>query len=320
MRPPPLAASILDAIGYTPLVALDRLAAGLPCRVLAKVEFYNPGGSIKDRVARAMIEAAEREGRLKPGMTVVELTSGNMGIGLAIVCAVKGYRFIAVMSEGNSVERRRMLRAFGAEVVLVPQAGGPRPGQVSREDLELVEQKTQELVRELQAFRPDQFRNLNSVLAHELTTGAEIWEQTGGRVDAFVAAVGTAGTFVGVARALKKRNPAIRCYALEPASAPFLAGGPITSTSHKLQGTGYAMVPPLWQPELCDGFLTATDDEAIETARALATREGIFAGFSSGANVAGALKLARELPAGSVIVTVLPDTGLKYLSTDLVPE
>ncbi len=319
MSSPSLASSILETIGHTPLVALDRVTAGRASRVLAKVEFYSPGGSVKDRVALAVIEAAERDGHLAPRGTVVELTSGNMGIGLAVVCAVKGYRLIAVMSEGNSPERRRVLRALGAEVDLVPQAGGSRPGQGSKEDLELVERRTQELVRQLGAFRPDQFRNPNSVRIHEMTTGREIWEQTGGQITAFVAAVGTAGTFTGVARALKTRNPAIRCYAVEPASAPFLAGRPVRSTSHKLQGVGYAMDLPVWQSTLCDGFLAADDDEAIDAVRALATQEGIFAGFSSGANVACALKLTRELPEGSTIVTVLPDTGLKYLSTDLIP-
>jgi cysteine synthase A len=317
---PSIASSILETIGHTPLVALDRLAAGLASCVLAKVEFYSPGGSVKDRAALAVIEAAEREGRLGPGGTVVELTSGNMGIGLAVVCAVRGYRMIAVMSEGNSPERRRMLRALGAEVELVPQAGGSRPGQVSKEDLELEELRTQELVKERHAFRPDQFRNPNGVRAHELTTGAEIWVQTGGKVTVFAAAVGTAGTFTGIARALKKRNTVVRFYAVEPASAAFLAGRPVVSTSHKLQGVGYAMALPVYQPELCDGYLTATDDEAVWAARTLATREGILAGFSSGANVAAALRLARELPAGNMIVTILPDTGLKYLSTDLLPE
>ena len=314
-----VAKSLLDTIGRTPLVALDRLSAGLPCRVVAKLEYYSPGASIKDRVALRMIEGAERRGLLQPGGTVVELTSGNMGTGLAVVCAVKGYRMIAVMSEGNSVERRRMLEALGAEVELVPQVGGPRPGQVSKEDLEAVDRRTAELTEQLGAFRANQFVNPDSVAAHELTTGEELWEQTEGQVGAFVAAVGTGGTFVGVSRALKRHAPHIRCYAVEPATAPFIAGGPVTNTSHKIQGTGYAMVPPQWDPALVDGFLTATDQETITTARLLATREGIFAGFSSGANVACALKLARELPAGTLIATVLPDSGLKYLSTDLFP-
>jgi cysteine synthase len=317
-----VATSVLQAIGRTPLVALDRLTEGLPGRVLAKLEFYSPGGSVKDRVALAVIEAAEKSGELRPGGTVIELTSGNMGTGLAVVCAVKGYRMIAVMSAGNSVERRRMLEALGAEVELVPQAGSARPGQVSKEDLDLVEERTIALVRQLGAFRPDQFHNPHAIRAHEETTGRELWEQSGGALDAFVAHVGTAGTFVGVARALKARRSDVRCFAAEPASAPFIGGGAaaVTSTSHKLQGTGYALVPPLWQPELVDGFLTVTDDDAIRVARALATREGIFGGFSAGANVAAALQLARELPAGSVIATLIPDTGLKYLSTDLFPD
>jgi cysteine synthase A len=312
--------SILGTVGATPLVALDRLAGGLPGRVLAKIESTNPGASVKDRIALRMIVEAEANGRLRPGMPVVEVTSGNTGTGLAIVCAVRGYRLIAVMSEGNSRERRRMLRALGAEVELVPQVGGPRPGQVSREDLEAVEARAAELVKGLGAFRPDQFGNTANVRAHELGTGREIWEQSGGRVDVWVASVGTAGTFVGVARALKARNPQVRCLAAEPATAPALAGGPITNTCHRLEGTGYARVPPLWDPALCDGFLTVTNEEAIDTARRLATREGIFCGFSSGANVAAALRVAATVNSGAVIVTVVADTGLKYLSTDLFEE
>lgn len=311
--------SVAATIGRTPLVALERLARGLPGRVLAKLETVNPGGSVKDRIALAIIEAAERDGRLKPGGTVVELTSGNTGIGLAIVCAVKGYRMVAVMSEGNTVERRRMLQAVGAEVVLVPQVGRPRPGQVSGADLARVEEKTRELVKRRKAFRPDQFLNPDNVAAHEHGTGREIWEQTGGRVDAFCALVGTGGTFVGVARALKARKPAVRCYAVEPASAPILAGMRVRNPRHKLQGGGYAFVPPLWDPACCDGFLTASDPEALRVARRLGREEGICAGFSSGANVAAALALARRASPGATIVTVVADTGLKYLSTDLFP-
>jgi cysteine synthase A len=310
---------VLETIGATPLVALRRLSPPGGGLVLAKLENLNPGGSVKDRIALRMIEAAEREGRLRPGGVVVELTSGNTGTGLAIVCAVRGYRFLAVMSEGNSVERRRMLRALGAEVVLVPQAGGPRPGRVSGEDLALVEARAQQLTAELGAFRPDQFANPENPRVHELTTGAEIWEQTGGRVDLWVAAVGTAGTFVGVARALKQRNPALRTFAVEPAAARVLAGQPVASPLHRIEGTGYAAVPPHWDPALCDGFLGVTDEEAQQAARALAQREGIFAGASSGANVAAALRLARESPPGTVIVTTCNDTGLKYLSTELFP-
>lgn len=311
--------SVLETIGRTPLVALDRLGAGLPGRVVLKIEYFSPGFSIKDRIALRIIEDAERSGKLKPGGTVIELTSGNTGTGLAIVCAVKGYRLIAVMSEGNSVERRRMLAALGAQVELVPQASGGQAGQVSKEDLELVDRRTDELTRELGAFRADQFHNLSNVEAHELTTGPEIWEQTGGQVDVFVGTVGTAGTFMGVARALKKRRPEIKTYAVEPATAAILAGQPIIDTRHKIQGAGYAMIPPLWDPAFCDGYVGIADDEAIETARQLARREGIFAGFSTGANVAAALKLAREAEPGTLIATTANDSGLKYLSTDLFP-
>jgi cysteine synthase A len=318
--------SILDTIGSTPLVALDRLCAGLPARVLAKVEFYNPGFSVKDRIALKIVEDAERQGKLKPGGTVIELTSGNTGTGLAIVCAVKGYKFIAVMSEGNTRERARMLRALGAKVVLVPQVGNglravpSRYGQVSGEDLAEVDRVTTALTKKLKAFRADQFNNLSNKQAHELTTGAEIWEQTGGKVEAFVSTLGTGGTFAGVSAALKQRNPNVKCYAVEPSGAAFLSRGKVTNPAHKIQGAGYAMPLPLFRPEHCDGFLTVTDAEAIRTARRLATREGIFAGFSSGANVAAALRMARQLPPGAIVVTTINDSGLKYLSTDLFPS
>ncbi len=314
-----IAGSVLETIGGTPLVALDRLAAGLTGRVAIKVEATNPGGSIKDRAALRCIEEAEADGRLRPGGVVVELTSGNMGAGLAVVCAVRGYRFVAVMSVGNSRERVQMLQALGAEVELVPQVPGGVPGQVSGDDLALVEIRTQELVRERGAFRPDQFRNPAAVRGHERTTGPEIWAQTGGAVTHFCAIVGTGGTFLGVARALKAQNPAVRCFAVEPEGSPVLAGGAVTNPRHKLQGAGYAAVPPLWDAALCDGTIRI-GDEATNAARALASREGIFAGFSAGANVAAALRLARDAAPGSLIVTVACDTGLKYLSTDLVPD
>jgi cysteine synthase len=316
---PGVSHSAVDAIGATPLVALERMCEGLPALVLAKLESYGPGGSVKDRIARRMVEDAEREGKLQPGGAIVELTSGNTGIGLALVAAVRGYRFYAVMSAGNSVERQRMVRALGAEVVLVPQAEHSIPGEVSGEDLQLVELRAAELTEELGAFRPDQFANPSNALAHEETTGPEIWKQTGGRLDAFVASIGTGGTFVGVARALKARNAAIRCIAAEPAGAMALAGCPVTRTGHRIQGTGYNMVPPLWDPGLCDGYVGVTDEDALRATRLLACREGIFAGVSSGANVWAALEIARDLPDGGVVVTVCPDTGLKYLSTDLFP-
>jgi cysteine synthase len=317
---PAVGTSVLATIGRTPLVALERLSAGLPGLVLAKLELFHAGHSVKDRIALRMIEDAERDGRLTPGQPVVELTSGNTGTGLAIVCTIKGYPFYAVISAGNSVERRQMLRALGAHVVLVPQVGGSRPGQVSHQDLEAVEAQAAALTEALGAFRPNQFSNPSNVRVHEETTGQEIWEQTGGRVDYWVANIGTGGTFLGVARALKRHQPTVQCVACEPATAPYLAGGPITNTRHKLEGTGYAFTPPQWDPTLCDGFLTVTDDEAIATARRLATAEGLFVGFSSGANVCAALTLARRAAPGQIVVTTCADTGLKYLSTDLFPR
>lgn len=314
---PGVCPSAVETIGRTPLVALERLSEGLPGLVLAKLESFSPGHSVKDRIARRMVDEAERGGALSPGGAIVELTSGNTGIGLAIVAAVRGYRFYAVMSEGNSVERQRVLRALGAEVVLVPQSGGYRPGVVTGEDLELVARRAEELTAELGAFGPDQFANAANVAAHAETTGPEIWEQTGGQVDVWVASVGTGGTFTGVARALKERSPDVCCIAAEPATARKLAGCEVTSTSHQLQGTGYNLVPPRWDPALVDGYIGVTDEDAIATARLLGVREGICAGYSSGANVWAALQLAKAAAEGEVIVTLCPDTGLKYLSTDL---
>lgn len=320
MRPyPDVCPSAVESIGRTPLVALERLCAGLPGMVLAKLESFSPGNSVKDRIARRTVEDAERRGDLRPGGAIVEMTSGNTGTGLAIVAAVRGYRFYAVMSEGNSVERQRMLRALGAEVVLVPQVGGLAPGIVTGEDLQLVEQRAAELTASLGAWQPDQFHNPSNVAVHEETTGPEIWEQTGGRLDAWVASIGTGGTFVGVARALKSRNLAVRCIAAEPAEAQRIAGCAVTCTRHQIQGTGYDMVPPLWDAAMCDGFMGVRDEDAVETARRLGSREGIFTGYSGGANVWAALELARGAKEGATIVTVCPDTGLKYLSTGLFP-
>ena len=298
-------------------MALDRLGAGLNARVLAKLEFLTAGLSIKDRMALETIEQAETSGALTREMPVIELTSGNAGTGLAIVCAVKGYRFIAVMSEGNSIERARMMSALGAEVVLVPQVTGV-PGQVSGKDLEAVDRATTALVEKLNGYRIDQFHNLNNKGAHKKYTAAEIWEQTeGGRFDAFTAILGSGGSFAGISEFIKEHNPAIRCIALEPAEAAFLSQGVVRNPNHKIQGVGYAMPLPLVNQDYCDGFLTISDEEATQAARSLAVKEGIFAGFSSGANIAGALRLARDAQPGEVIVTIINDSGLKYLSTDL---
>ena len=312
-----IAPSVLQTIGATPLVALDRLGAGLPGRVLLKLEYLNPGHSIKDRIARQIIEDAESDGRLQPGGVVVELTSGNTGTGLAIVCAVKNYRLICVMSQGNSLERARMMRALGAEVVLVPQVGGARPGHVSGADLDEAERVAEELTRKHNALRADQFATISNHRAHETTTGLEIWEQSGGKIDAFIAVAGTGGTFGGVARALKQKNSQIKCFVVEPAGAPFLAKKQITDPNHKIQGAGYMRELPQIPIELIEDYLTVEDEQAFFTARELAKKEGVFGGFSTGANVAAALHLARAAQPGEVVVTIACDSGMKYLSTDL---
>jgi len=310
--------SAIEAIGDTPLVELSRLTKGLDGRILAKLDYLNPGFSKKDRIARQIIEDAEVEGRLKPGQTVVELTSGNTGTGLAIVCGIKGYPFVAVMSKGNSTERSRMMSALGAEVVLVDQLPDSKPGQVSGGDLELVEREAQRIVEERNAFRADQFRLASNFRAHYLHTGPEFIRQSGGRIDAFCDFVGTGGSFAGCAAAFKEHNPSIRCFVVEPDGAAALAGEPVTYPNHRIQGGGYSMPHLLLlRPEYIDGYLKVTDTEAVHIARRLAREEGIFAGFSSGANVAAALHLLRTSFRSKTIVVILCDSGLKYLSTDL---
>jgi cysteine synthase len=310
--------SVVEAIGETPLVELGRLTREMDGRILAKLEYLNPGFSKKDRIAKQIVADAEADGRLRPGQTVVELTSGNTGTGLAIVCGVKGYPFVAVMSRGNSMERARMMRALGAEVVLVEQGPGSVPGQVSGEDLALVEREAQRVVAARGAFRADQFRLQGNARAHRLYTGPEILRQSGGRLDAFCDFVGTGGSFAGCAAAFKSHDPRIRCLVVEPAGAAALRGEPVTNPGHRIQGGGYAMAPlPLLDPAHVDGYLTVSDDEAIRWARRLATAEGIFAGFSSGANVAAAVRLLQGDLRGKSVVVLVCDSGLKYLSTDL---
>lgn len=316
MRYPNISASVLDVVGQTPLVALDRLTAGLPSRVLAKLESANPGLSVKDRAALQIIDDAERAGRLKPGDTIVERTSGNMGTGLAIAAALRGYKLVVVMSAGNSLERQRAIRALGARVVLVPQVNGA-PGQVTGDDLKRVEVVTDELTAKLRAFRADQFKNPSSVKAHFTGTGPEIWKQTGGLVDVFVSMVGSSGTFTGVSRYLKGRNPRVKCVVVEPVAASILSGKRKKPGRHKLQGVGYMEVPQLYDPTLVDEFISIGDAEAMKTARALAKTEGILAGFTSGANVAAARRIATRSKKALNIVTVVTDSGLKYFSTDL---
>jgi cysteine synthase A len=309
--------SVLEAIGNTPLVELSRLTHGLPGRILLKLDYLNPGFSKKDRAARGIVEDAERGGLLRAGQTVVELTSGNMGTGLAIVCAVKGYPFVAVMSRGNSAERAQMMRALGAEVVLVDQAPGSPAGQVSGADLELVAARAEQITRERDAFRADQFVRAGNWQAHANTTGPEILRQAG-RVDAFCDFVGSGGTFRGCADAFRAANPAVRCYVVEPAGAAVLAGRVAVQLNHRIQGGGYAMRELVFlQDYPVDGYLQVSDEEAISCARRLAAEEGIFAGFSSGANVAAALQLLQGEARGKTIVTLACDSGLKYLSTDL---
>ena len=310
----------MEAIGDTPLVELSRLTQGLPGRILAKLEFLNPGLSKKDRIARQIIEDAEVSGILRPGKaeTVVELTSGNTGTGLAIACAVRGYSFVAVMSKGNSPERARMMRALGAEVVLVDQLPGSVPGQVSGGDLELVEQVTQRIVRDRVAFRADQFRLAGNTRAHYLHTGPEILRQVNGPIQGFCDFSGTGGSFAGCAAAFKERDPAVRCFVVEPVGAAVLMGESVERPGHRIQGGGYGMKHlPLLKAEHIDGYLKVSDEEAIVMARRLAREEGLFAGFSSGANVAAGLQLLRGCCAGGTVVVLLCDSGLKYLSTDL---
>jgi cysteine synthase len=310
--------SAIEAIGNTPLVELSRLTIGLDGRIIAKLDYLNPGLSKKDRIARQIIEDAEVEGRLTPDQAVVELTSGNTGTGLAIVCGIKGYRFVAVMSKGNSMERARMMSALGAEVVLVDQLPDAIPGQVSGGDLELVEMEAQRIVVERNAFRADQFRLSGNFRAHYLHTGPEFINQSGGVIDAFCDFVGTGGSFSGCAAAFKEHNPSIRCFVVEPDGAAVLASEPVTFPSHRIQGGGYSIpILPLLQPEHIDGYLKVTDTEAVEMARRLAREEGIFAGFSSGANVAAAIHLLQTSFRGKTIAVILCDSGLKYLSTDL---
>ena len=313
-----LCPSVIQAIGETPLVELARITRNLDGRILAKLENLNPGYSKKDRIARQIIEDAEAAKALEPGQTVVELTSGNTGTGLAIVCGVRGYPFVAVMSKGNSPERARMMAALGAEVVLVDQLPGSVPGQVSGGDLELVELETQRIVRERRAFRADQFHLEGNFRAHYLHTGAEILRQAGNQIHAFCDFVGSGGTFGGCAAAFKEALPRIRCYVVEPRGAAVLAGEPARRPNHRIQGGGYSMAALKFvKREIVDGYLQVGDDEAVEAARRLAKEEGIFAGFSSGANLAAALQLLAGPHRGETIAIVICDSGLKYLTTGL---
>ncbi|MEM7596756.1 MAG: cysteine synthase family protein [Pseudomonadota bacterium] len=299
--------SVIDTIGNTPLVELSRVRDELMLdgRILAKLDYMLPGYSKKDRAARAIIDAAREAGELIPGQTVVELTSGNMGTGLAIVCGVLGHPFVAVMSEGNSPERARMMRALGAEVVLVPQAEGSQPGEVSGADLALVEEAAQKITVERGAYRADQFERTGNPLSHETGTGPEIWEQSGGAVTAFCDFVGSGGTLAGTARYLGPKG--VRCYAVDP-----------DKPNHPIQGGGYSNpdLTHLRGIELA-GSVTVSGRDAKDAAQLLARHEGIFAGFSAGANLAAAIQLLTGVEQGGTVAIVMCDSGLKYLSTDL---
>ncbi len=297
--------TVLDLIGHTPVVKLQRMADGQIADVFVKLEWFNPGGSVKDRIALAMVEEAEQSGALRPGDAIVEPTSGNTGIGLALVAAAKGYQVILTMPETMSLERRNLLRAYGAQLVLTPGAEGIR-GSIA---------KARELAETHGYFLPQQFENPANPDVHERTTGREIMEQMDGRLDAFVAGVGTGGTITGAGRVLRRELPACRIVAVEPGGSPVLSGG--APGSHKIQGIGTGFVPRTLDVAMYDEVRTVGDEDAFATARQLALDEGLLVGISSGANVWVALQVARELGPGRRVLTISPSNGERYLSTAL---
>ena len=300
-----IARNILEKVGGTPLVEISSKLNKGGARVLAKVEFFNPGGSVKDRIALAMVEAAEKDGTLKPGATIIEPTSGNTGVGLALVSAVKGYHLILTMPETMSIERRKLAAAYGAEIVLTPGAAGMK-GAIAK-------------ANELRDSTPgavilQQFENSANPAKHEATTGPEIWSATDGEVAAFVAGVGTGGTLSGVGRFLKSKNPAVKVFAVEPDTSPVLSEG--KSGPHKIQGIGAGFVPKTLDTGVYDEVITASAENAGAVARAAAAQEGLLVGISSGASLWAALELSKRPEfAGKTIVALLPDTGERYLST-----
>ncbi|MGE0480030.1 MAG: PLP-dependent cysteine synthase family protein [Phycisphaerae bacterium] len=301
---------LLGAIGNTSIVALRHVVPTGSATILAKLEWENPTGSMKDRMAQAVISRAEQDGRLQPGGTVVEYTGGSTGASLALVCAVKGYRIRIVSSDAFSKEKLDHMRALGAELILVPSEGGLTTKKLI---LDMIE-KARELGAEPGAYCTDQLRNVDSIAGYH-ALGEEIWNQTAGRVDAFVHSVGTAASSRGVATVLKRRKPGVRIVVVEPAESAVLSGGP--PGPHKIEGVGIGYTPPLWDPSVIDGIEAVATAEAKEMARRLAREEGLFAGTSSGANVIAALRVAERLGPDATVVTLLCDSGLKYVSTDV---
>jgi cysteine synthase A len=301
--------SVLEAIGDTPLIRLNRVAQGLKPKIYGKLEAKNPAHSVKDRIALAMIEAAERKGILKKDSIIVEPTSGNTGIGLAMVCAVKGYRLKLTMPESMSLERRALLRAFGAELILTPASEGMQGAVAAAEEL---------AKKDRHVFIPHQFKNEANVQIHRKTTAEEIWRDTEGRITHFVAGVGTGGTITGVGQVLKRRKPSVKVYAVEPASSPVLSGG--KPGPHKIQGIGAGFIPDILDRSVIDGVIKVSDEDAFAMARRLIREEGLLVGISAGANTWAALQIAKEGKRGDVIVVMLPDTGERYISTDLFAE
>jgi cysteine synthase A len=307
---------ITRAIGNTPLVRLGRIAEGCVATIAAKVENLNPLWSVKDRIAASMIDAAERDGKITANTVVIEPTSGNTGIGLAYVCAARGYKLKVTMPESMSVERRRMLKALGAEVILTPAAEG-MPGAVRKAEEILAENKNH--------FMPQQFNNPANPEIHRKTTAEEIWRDTEGAIDIFVSAVGTGGTITGVGEVLKKRKPSLHVVAVEPVNSPVItqkrAGEPLKPGKHTIQGIGAGFIPKVLNVDIIDEVVQVTDEDAAETTRNMARLEGLMCGISSGSAAWAALKLARQREhAGKLIVVVLPDIGERYLSTKLYPE
>ena len=297
-------------IGHTPLLELTHVEEGLGAKILAKLEYFNPAGSVKDRIAKAMLDDAEKSGKLKKGAVIIEPTSGNTGIGLASVAAARGYRIIIVMPETMSVERRQLMKAYGAELVLTEGAKGMK-GAIA---------KAEELAKEIpNSFIPGQFVNPANPAAHKATTGPEIWEDTDGKVDIFVAGVGTGGTVSGVGEFLKSKNPNVKVVAVEPADSPVLSKG--TAGSHKIQGIGAGFVPDTLNTKIYDEVIAVANEAAFEAGREIGKKEGVLVGISSGAALWAAKELAkRPENKGKTIVALLPDTGDRYLSTALFAE